>query len=93
MRRAGYDSAKSAMFWAQMAGTQSGEVQTSSFNSTHPSFPERAAGLRLAHEEIEAKIAAGEQLRPNIDPDAGGLGVGDREAAAERRAERWGRDD
>lgn len=77
MRRAGYDSGRSAYFWARMAGATGGSVQKSAFGSTHPSYPERAAALRLAHEEMEAKLAAGEPLEPNIDASA--------ETAEERR--------
>lgn len=62
LARAGGDTSKAAGFWRRMAVEEYGRPNR--FAVTHPTTPERFLNLKAIHEEIAAKQAAGEELRP-----------------------------
>jgi hypothetical protein len=65
LRGAGFDTAEAPNIWRRMAAAGSG-VQIAHATS-HPTTPERFITLTRTHEEILAKVAAGEPLVPNED--------------------------
>ena len=64
LARAELDTSRAAMFWRRMAVEHTGSIEND-HRSTHPSTPERFVRLDSAHDEIEAKRAAGLPLIPN----------------------------
>jgi Zn-dependent protease with chaperone function len=63
MARGGFDGSVAPEFWRRMAETHPEAIEKTMLAS-HPSTPERAAGLRKTLEEIETRRAAGEALAP-----------------------------
>jgi hypothetical protein len=63
MARGGFDGSVAAEFWRRMAETHPEAIEKTMLAS-HPSTPERAAGLRKTLEEIETRRAAGQALAP-----------------------------
>ena len=66
--RAGYEIRTAVDFWRRMAVEPPGSIGESMLSS-HPSSPERSAGLEQAVREIEAKRRAGQPLVPRFESD------------------------
>lgn len=65
LRGAGFDTAEAPDIWRRMAAAGSGAQIAHA--TSHPTTPERFITLTRTHEEILAKVAAGEPLVPNED--------------------------
>ena len=63
MKRANYDIDNAAAFWRRMAVTNS---QAITMKSSHPTTPQRFVAIETAVEEINAKVAKGEPLTPEL---------------------------
>lgn len=61
--RAGYDISGVAELWRRMAVENPGAIYTA---STHPTTANRFVALEAARDEIKAKMAAGQELEPNM---------------------------
>lgn len=64
--RAGFDISASENFWRRMAAENPRGIR---FAYTHPNTAHRYLGLAATRAEIEAKLARGEALRPNMSRD------------------------
>jgi len=67
MVQAGYDASGVESFWHRMGGENPHGL---AFSGTHPSGPERFLLVRATHNEIAEKRLMGDDLAPNIRPDA-----------------------
>lgn len=63
MQKAGYEIDNAAGFWRRMAVNNS---QAITVKSSHPTTPERFVAIEATVIEIKAKIAKGEQLKPEL---------------------------
>ncbi len=61
MERAGFDSAGVEDMWRRLAKLS---IRPIGRAKTHPAYPSRTVQIRATHDEIEAKRAMGEALRP-----------------------------
>lgn len=66
LARAGYPTEGAANFWRRMAAENDARAITT--RGTHPTSPERFVAIEKAHDEIRAKVARKEDLKPNIKP-------------------------
>jgi len=63
MKKANYDIDNAAAFWRRMAITNS---QAITMKSSHPTTPQRFVAIEAAVVEINAKVAKGEPLTPEL---------------------------
>ncbi len=68
MTVAGQDLSEAPGFWRRMGAENPGSI-TTQYGSTHPGTAERYLALDKTVEEIRAKQAAGEEIRPNLKKD------------------------
>ena len=67
LAHANYEIEEVPDFWRKMAITHPGNIKTN-HSATHPSTPERFLALEHTVTEIDAKKAAGVEVRPNPKP-------------------------
>jgi hypothetical protein len=72
MALAGYDMASAPGIWRKMA-VEFPDLLEHSYLGTHPASPERVLVQALTIDEIRAKLAAGEPLRPEVEQRVGDI--------------------